>query len=101
MIAWIQSRMVPRSALMANKPQPSRARLGTLAFGAVWLGFVYAIILGAMLGAGEEVLAAVRHPLATLRQDALLWPLSSHRHVRRRRRRPRLDALASRWAGTS
>jgi hypothetical protein len=59
-----------------EKPQPLRARLGTLAFGAVWLGFVYAIILGAMLGAGGEVLDAVRHPLATLRQDALLWPLT-------------------------
>jgi hypothetical protein len=67
--------MVPRSALM-NKPQPMRARLGTLAFGAVWLGFVYAIILGAMLDAGGEALEAVRHPLATLRQDALLWPLA-------------------------
>jgi hypothetical protein len=75
-IAWIQSRLVPRSALMESKPQPLRARLGTLAFGAVWLGFVYAIILGAMLGAGGEVLEAIRHPLATLRQDALLWPLT-------------------------
>jgi hypothetical protein len=74
-IAWIQSRMVPRSALM-DKPQPLRARLGTLAFGLVWLGFVYAIIFGAMLGAGGEVLEAIRHPLATLRQDALLWPLT-------------------------
>jgi hypothetical protein len=46
-----------------------------LAFGAVWLGFVYAIILGAMLQAGGEALEAFRHPLATLRQDALLWPL--------------------------
>jgi hypothetical protein len=33
-IAWIQSRLVPRSALMESKPQPLRARLGTLAFGA-------------------------------------------------------------------
>jgi hypothetical protein len=74
-IAWIQARMVPRSALM-DPPRPLRARLGTLAFGAVWLGFVYAIILGAMLGAGGEVLEAARHPLATLRQDALLWPLT-------------------------
>jgi hypothetical protein len=74
-VAWIQSRLVPRSALM-DKPQPLRARLATLAFAVVWLGFVYAIILGAMLGAGGEVLEAVRHPLATLRQDALLWPLT-------------------------
>ncbi len=74
-IAWIQARMVPRSALM-DKPQPLPARLGTLAFGAVWLGFVYAIILGAMLGAGGEALEAIRHPLAALRQDALLWPLA-------------------------
>jgi hypothetical protein len=74
-IAWVQSRMVPRSALL-DQPQPLRARLGTLAFGLVWLGFVYAIILGAMLDAGGEVIAAFRNPLATLRQDALLWPLA-------------------------
>ncbi len=95
-IAWIQSPHGAALALMDSKPQPLRARLGTLAFGAVWLGFVYAIILGAMLGAGGEVLAAFRHPLTTLRQDTLFWPLTLTAHLRRRRRGARLDALALR-----
>jgi hypothetical protein len=73
-IAWSQTRMVPRSALM-DKPQPLRQRLGVLAFGAFWLAFVYAIIFGAMLQSGPQVIAALRQPLATLEQGALLWPL--------------------------
>ena len=74
-IAWIQSRMVPRTALM-EKPQPLRARLFTLAFGAFWLAFVYAIILGAMLDSGADVLAAIRSPSSLFTGDALLWPLA-------------------------
>jgi hypothetical protein len=73
-IAWVQSRTVPRSALM-EKPQPLRARLGVLAFGAVWLGFVYAVILGAYLDSGPEILAALREPLASFRSSGLGWPL--------------------------
>ncbi len=73
-IAWAQVRGVPAAALM-DKPQPLRERLGVLAFGLFWLGFVYAIILGAFLDSGDELVAAARAPLATLRKSGLAWPL--------------------------
>ncbi len=74
-IAWLQTRMVPRSALM-DQPRPLRERLATLLFGLFWLGCVYAIILGAFLHQSDALLAALRSPWATLQSSALRWPLA-------------------------
>ncbi len=74
-IAWLQTRFVPAEARM-DKPKPLRERLSVALFGLAWLGFVYAIILGAFLRDLEPLLAAARDPWTTLRTSALRWPLA-------------------------
>lgn len=74
-IARVQMLFVPASALM-EKPQPLRAQLGTLLFGTVWLGAVYGIFLGALLGSGPQLLAAAKEPWLTIERSGLVWPLA-------------------------
>jgi hypothetical protein len=74
-IAWIQSRLVPASALM-EKPVRWSERLGMLAFALFWLVGVYGLILGAWVHDLEPMRAAARDPLAALRASALRWPLA-------------------------
>lgn len=74
-ITWVQSRTVPRSALM-EQPRPLMERLGTLLFGLFWLVFVYALILGAFLHQSDALLEALRSPWSTLQHSAIRWPLA-------------------------
>ncbi|HXU44596.1 MAG TPA: hypothetical protein VN783_03660 [Thermoanaerobaculia bacterium] len=75
-IAWIQTIGVPREARFDQQAQPLGARLGTLAFGLFWLGAVYSLVFGALLGAGDQLRHLVSHPIATLREGGLQWPLA-------------------------
>src|SRR5262245_44233019 len=74
-IAWLQILFVPASARM-EKPQPLLQRIPVLLFGLVWLGFVYGIVLGAYVGDLQPLLAAARHPLATLATSPVRWPFA-------------------------
>lgn len=74
-IAHVQSLFVPREALM-EKPTSLASKLSLGLFATVWLGGVYAIVVGAMLGQWRELLAALTAPWPTLRHAGLQWPLA-------------------------
>lgn len=74
-ITRVQQLFVPAEAL-PEKPRPLGEQLGTALFGLVWLGAVYGIFLGALLGSGPQIVAAAQAPWATLRASGLVWPLA-------------------------
>jgi hypothetical protein len=74
LIAWLQSRLVPAAARETN-PMRWRQRLGTLAFGMVWLGFVYGLMLLVMIPSGAEAARLLHDPIAFVGGSNLKWPL--------------------------
>lgn len=73
-IALAQSRFVPPEALQ-KQPMGMRERLGTAAFGLVWLSAVYGLVLFAFVPSGPEIGRALRDPIAFLAGSSLRWPL--------------------------
>lgn len=73
-IAWLQTRGLPHGAL-DKQPASLRQRVGSLAFLLFWLTAVYGIVLFVMVPSGDEILAAVRDPLAFFAASTLKWPL--------------------------
>lgn len=73
-VALAQSRFVPPEA-RETQPMGWRERLGTAAFGLVWLAGVYGLVLFAFVPSGDEIARAVQDPIAFLAGSNLRWPL--------------------------
>jgi hypothetical protein len=77
-IAWVQNFSVPPEARADHdeKKTPIAQRLGALAFGLVWLIFVYGLIFFAYLRETPDWGAVVRDPIGFLASSAIRWPLA-------------------------
>ena len=73
-IAWLQKKSVPPEALDPDPTTP-KDRLQTLGFLLFWLAGVYSFVLFGMVPSADEMLAALRDPLAFLAGSTLKWPL--------------------------
>ena len=76
-IAFVQHRFVPRSAIMESPEKQSIGqRIFTLGFGLFWLFAVYGLVLSFLAPSGDAVRDFVRDPLAGLIAARLHWPLA-------------------------
>jgi hypothetical protein len=74
LVAWVQSRFVPKEAIKRNA-QSVGQQIGTLLFGLFWLGAVYTMVLGFFVSQGEAVQRLLADPLAFVLSSNIKWPL--------------------------